>query len=135
MKRVGRMSLAAAVRVAPLVTASLLIACTARVGTIPEAFHGTWSFDQAACLNPEEVKMVIGADGYRREEIDAAPRRVEFLAQDPPKARIEFDVRAEGMSWSGREEWVRENSGDRFTLRSSRVGELPAGETAFVRCG
>ena len=102
--------------------------------TIPAAFHGTWAPDRAACENPNEVKMVIGPEGYSREEIAATATRVEPVADQPPRLRVEFDARAEGMGWSEAEEWLLSDTGEELVLITAPRAGLTADESAYVRC-
>lgn len=101
---------------------------------IPAEFHGTWVEDRQHCRDLPQVRMVIHASGYSREETDAAVRDVRLLRDAPPHVRISFDSRAEGQAWSTSEEWLMARSADAFMLRSDPVGEISGEETLFVRC-
>ncbi len=111
----------------------------------PEAFHGVWDYDNAACEGDfSDLRIAIGADGIKYWESDGTPVKLYDVASSKGNGGQEFTaelaMQGEGEAWTSITRFVISDDGERLFAESKGDGKtllgLPSATTFwfYSRC-
>jgi hypothetical protein len=112
----------------------------------PEAFHGVWDYNEAACAGDFSVlRIAIGPDGISYWESDGTPVKLYDVASGKGNGGQEFTaelaMQGEGEAWTSITRFVISDDGERLFAESKGDGKtllgLPGKKTFwfYSRCG
>lgn len=96
-------------------TLPLDVPATEPVAVIPEAFHGEWDTDAAACKRSgSETRLVVAGGTMRFHESVALVRKVEVVSEETLDVTAEY--RGEGQVWQNERRLTLGKGGKALTV-------------------